>query len=185
MKRTDLLQDIENTKATAELLFTPADVDNAVDRMAIEITDRLRDTNPVLIGMMTGGIVPLSLLLPRLSFPLQVDYVHASRYGENTHGGQTQWIKRPTAKLSGRTVLLIDDLLDRGVTLEMAVDECLHIGASAVLTAVLLTKTVDRRPGLVAADFSGLTGPDRYLFGYGMDYKTYWRNGAGIFAVAQ
>lgn len=176
-------EEIERTRREADLLYTQAQVDAAVRDMAVDIGARLGHANPLLLVTMTGGLVPAALLLPHLDFPLQLDYVHVTRYGNDTSGGRIEWIRRPPATLRDRTVLLIDDLLDRGLTLAAAVDECRAMGAREVLTAVLVRKEMPTRPGLARTDFHALVTPDRYLFGYGMDYKTWWRNGPGIFAV--
>ena len=152
--------------------------------MAAEITQKLSQKNPLLLAIMTGGIVPLAMLLPRLGFPLQVDYLHLTRYGRHTTGGKIRWVKKPPKTVAGRTVLLIDDLLDEGITLAAASAECSKLGAKNVLTAVLVTKKVKQRLGLFDTDFSGILLPNEYLFGYGMDYKTYLRNAPGIFAVS-
>lgn len=175
--------DIRRAKAEADCLYTGEEVAAAVDRMAVQIAARLRDANPLLLVTMKGGIVPAALLLARLDFPLQVDYLHLTRYGSAVHGGTIEWRQRPTADVAGRTILLIDDLLDRGVTLAAAVEALRRDGAREVLTAVLVVKRVHARPGLARVDFHALEAPDRYLFGAGMDYKTYWRNCAGIYAV--
>lgn len=175
--------EIERTRREADLLYSRDQIDAAVRAMAVEITSRLGQSNPLLLVTMTGGLVPAALLLPHLDFPLQLDYVHVTRYGNEVSGGRIEWIRRPPATLKDRTVLLIDDLLDRGLTLAAAVDECRVMGARDVLTAVLVVKQVPARPGLARTDFHALVTPDRYLFGYGMDYRSWWRNGPGIFAV--
>lgn len=170
-------------RAGARCLVSMSEVHRACDAMATDITARLRDANPLLLCVMTGGAVPLALLLERLDFPLQVDYVHLTRYGLATSGGDITWIKRPPATIRGRSVLVVDDILDHGLTLSALIDECRAAGAAEVLSAVLVTKIIANRAGLAAADFSGLTLPDEYLFGCGMDYKSYLRNAPGIFAV--
>ncbi len=170
-------------RAGARCLATMDEVKRACDTMARDITARLRDANPLLLCVMTGGAMPLALLLERLDFPLQVDYVHLTRYGLATSGGDITWIKRPPASIHGRTVLVVDDILDHGLTLAAVLDECHAQGAGEVLSAVLVTKTMANRAGLAQADFSALTLPDEYLFGCGMDYKSYLRNAPGIFAV--
>lgn len=180
---TPSLDDIARARAEADLLFTPAQIDEAVKAMAARIAARLGTAQPLLLATMTGGLVPTALLMPHLDFPLQLDYIHVTRYGTETTGGGIQWIKPPPAAVTNRSVLLIDDLLDRGVTLQAAVEECARLGAREVLTAVLIHKEMARRPGLAKTDFHALATPDRYLFGYGMDYKTWWRNSPGIYAV--
>ncbi len=172
-------------RAAARCLASMEEVHCACDVMARDITARLRDANPLLLCVMTGGAMPLALLLERLDFPLQVDYVHLTRYGAATSGGDITWLKRPPASIRGRTVLVVDDILDHGLTLSTLIDECHAQGASTVLSAVLVTKIMANRAGLAAADFSALTLPDEYLFGCGMDYKTYLRNAPGVFAVGE
>jgi len=175
--------DIQRTRDEADCLYTGDEVASACDRMARAVDARLRGTNPLLLVTMTGGMMAAALLMSRLDFPLQIDYIHLTRYGSATMGGTIEWLRRPAMSLEGRTVLLVDDLLDHGLTLQAAVDECRISGAREVLTAVLVVKEVVNRPGLAATDFHALVTPDRYLFGAGMDYKTYWRNCAGIYAV--
>lgn len=175
--------ELTQVRREADCLYTPEEVYRAVARMAAAMTQRVGGLNPLLLVTMTGGMVPTSLLLPHLEFPLQVDYIHLTRYGTATAGGELTWIKPPPAMIVDRLVVIVDDLLDHGLTLKAAKEECLRAGARAVLTAVLVVKDIPNRPGLAQTDFFGLTTPDRYLFGFGMDYKTYWRNGGGIFAV--
>lgn len=165
----------------AELLVAPADMDRAIARMAEAITARLAGTDPVVLCVLTGGIVAAGLLLPRLSFPLRLDYVHATRYRGGTRGGELIWHYRPSDAIRGEQVLIVDDILDEGVTLDQIARACASDGAAGVHTAVLVAK---RRPHQREADFVGVEVPDRYLFGYGLDYRSYFRNAPGIFAVA-
>ena len=177
------LDEIRRARENADLLFTSAQIDTAVRRMAERITERLGSSQPLLLATMTGGLVPTALLLPHLDFPLQLDYLHVTRYGAEINGGRIEWIRRPPDAVNGRSVLIIDDLLDHGLTLQAAARECARMGAHETLTAVLVHKEMATRPGLTKTDFHALVTPDRYLFGYGMDYKTFWRNGPGIYAV--
>lgn len=168
----------------ADLLIGEAEVLATIERLAGEITERLGEANPVVICVMNGGLIFGGQLLTRLLFPLEVDYAHATRYGQATRGAMLNWIVRPQQELAGRTVLLLDDILDEGVTLASIADFCRQQGAAEVLTAVLVEKLHLRKvtPGM-RADFSGLETGDRFLFGYGLDYKGYWRNAPGIYAV--
>ncbi len=176
-------EEIISTRQNAERLFTEEDVEQSIDNMATQITARLEGRDPLLLTVMNGGMVITSGLLSRLDFPLQVDYVHPTRYGNKTSGGSLDWIRQPPPTVKDRTVLLIDDILDQGITLQSVINRCRDIGASEVLTAVLLVKLIPQRAGLNEPDFFGISAPDRYIFGSGMDYKTYWRNCTGIFAV--
>ncbi|MHB8346729.1 MAG: hypoxanthine-guanine phosphoribosyltransferase [Acidiferrobacterales bacterium] len=167
----------------ADCLYTQSQVEAALDDMAALITAALQDRNPLLVCLMNGGVVPFGKLLPRLQFPLQVDYVHATRYGQRLKGGDLQWLAGPFVSARQRTVLLVDDILDEGTTLAAIEHRYRAEGAAAIYKAVLVRK--DRQRSVpVDADFVGLEIPDRYVFGYGMDYQGYLRNAAGIFAVA-
>lgn len=165
-------------------LFTTNEVEAALDRMAINIHKELQDQNPVLVCVMVGGLVLLGNLLPRLDFPLEVDYVHATRYRGDIKGGNIVWKVKPSANLKGRTVLVVDDILDGGVTLAAIIEEIKTLGAEKVFSAVLVDKYRKRvTDGLQKADFVGLQVEDHYIFGYGMDYNEYLRNAPGIFVV--
>jgi hypoxanthine phosphoribosyltransferase len=119
-----------------------------------------------------------------LPFPLQVDYLHATRYRMKTSGAELDWRVPPETSLKDRTLLLIDDILDEGKTLAEIIGHCQKEGAATIYTAVLINKLHDRKVAKdLKADFCGLDAEDRFLFGYGMDYKGYWRNAPGIYAV--
>ena len=167
----------------ADCLFTQAQVRAALDRMAAEITLRLRDANPLVLCVVNGGVITCGALLERLDFPLRQDYLHATRYRSGTSGHAVEWLRHPKTPLSGECVLVVDDILDEGWTLAAILEHCRALGAREVLAAVLVDKRHDRKAPGARADFIGLQAPDRYLFGYGMDYHEYWRNAPGIFAV--
>ena len=178
------LEEIRRAYREADCLATPDQVEAALERMAAEITERLQDKNPLCYTVMNGGLIVAGRLLAKLDFPLETAYLHATRYGHALQGTLLDWRVRPTQDLRGRTVLVIDDILDEGHTLAAIVDHLKSEGAAEVLTAVLVHKQHDRkaRPGM-RADFSGLDIADRFLFGCGMDYRGYWRNAAGIYAL--
>ncbi len=177
------LNEIEKVFAEAELLFSSSKVEAALDRMGVEITRELAGKNPVVMCLMVGAVIPVGLLLPRLNFPLQIDYVHATRYRGATSGGEISWLKSPEMDITGRTVLIVDDILDQGLTLESIIKECKKMNAGKIYTAVLADKKIDKPRPVAKADFTGLVIPNRYVFGYGMDYKSYLRNAPGIYAV--
>ncbi len=176
------LQDAQRIQQHADCLYTQSEVDQALDQMAAAITADLSDKNPLLIGALQGGLLPLGYLLQRLDFPLTIDYVHATRYHEHLSGQELIWQRTPTQPLAGRHVLIVDDILDEGHTLAALLTYCATQQPASLRTAVLVQKQHDRgvRPQL---DYCGLHVPDRYVFGCGMDYKGYWRNQSGIYAV--
>ena len=183
MTTPDLINEIETVLEEAEMLYSAAEVDAAIDRMAKEITAVLADKNPVILCLMVGAVIPAGMLLPRLDFPLQIDYVHATRYQGKTSGGEITWLKSPDMDIKDRCVLVVDDILDEGVTLASMIAECKKLDAAEIYTAVLVDKKIDKPRAFQKADFTGLAIPNRYVFGYGMDYKDYLRNAPGIYAV--
>ncbi|SDX27663.1 hypoxanthine-guanine phosphoribosyltransferase [Thiocapsa roseopersicina] len=174
-------KDYAAVAARAQLLVTPEEIDAALDRMAASITERLAGKDPLVLCVMTGAVFVAGLLLPRLQFQLRVDYIHASRYQGRTSGGEIAWRYRPSDAIRGEHVLVLDDILDEGITLRRIVDACHEDGAASVHTAVLVSK---EREHACEADVVGVHVEDRYLYGYGLDYKDYFRNAAGIYAVA-
>jgi len=166
----------------ADRLHSYEDVCRAFDEMAIAMHDKLHDKNPLMLCVVNGGIIPMGHLMTRLHFPLQVDYIHATRYRGETSGGILKWLVKPSFSLKERVVVIVDDVLDQGITLDELIKYCKAEGASEVYSAVLVEKE-QQRPFEIVADFIGLKTVNRYLFGFGMDYKDYLRNADGIYAV--
>lgn len=177
-------EDARSVLDNADLIHSQRDIEAALDRMATEITARLQHANPLVVCVMTGGLLPTAFLVTRLKFPFQLDYIHATRYRGKTSGGSLHWIARAQHNLRDRVVLLIDDILDEGHTLRSVVDDCLAHGAKVVLTAVTLNKEHGRGQAMTAT-FVGLPVPDRYVFGFGMDYKEYWRALPAVYAIKE
>lgn len=168
----------------AELICTAAEVNEAIDRMAAAIGEVLRERNPLVVIVMQGGVYLAGQILPRLRFPLELDYVHVSRYGDATQGGELRWRAEPTLSLDGRTVLVLDDVLDVGHTLAAVRERLLDGGADSVYCAVLTEKETGT-PKPLKADFVGLKLPNRYVFGCGMDIAGAWRNLPAIYAIKE
>ncbi|MDH3354982.1 MAG: hypoxanthine-guanine phosphoribosyltransferase, partial [Chromatiales bacterium] len=163
-------------------LFDQDEVEEAIKSMAAKISLKLKGRDPLIITVMNGAVVIAGKLITHLDFPLEHDYIHVTRYRGETSGDKLQWLVKPQSTLAGRDILILDDILDEGPTLKAIIQYCHEMGAEHVYSAVLVLKQHDRNIG-VKADFVGLEAPDRYLFGYGMDYKEYLRNAAGIYAV--
>ena len=176
-----MLKEIQRIQATAELIYSEEQVEAALDDMASEISAKLADSNPLVLCVLNGGIVAAGKLLTRLAFPLNIDSINATRYQNQTSGGTIEWVLKPGTPLTGRIILIIDDILDEGITLAAIKAYCLAQGAKAVYCAVLVDKKLGHEKP-IRVDFVGLQTENRYLFGYGMDYKGYLRNAAGIFA---
>ncbi len=167
---------------TADLVCSAAEVSGAVARLAAEITAALSGSFPLVLCVMRGGVVFAGQLLPRLRFPLEFDYIELTRYGASTRGGEIVWKVMPGIPVAGRTVLVVDDILDEGSTLAAIKDRLAASGASRVLCAVFSEKDTGR-PKPARADFTGVRLPNRYVFGFGMDVRGAWRNLPEVYAL--
>ncbi len=174
---------IQAVQSTAECLHSAEQVEQASICLAQQITPVLGDKDPLVLCVMNGAVIPTALIMRHLSFPLRLDYIHASRYRGATRGGELKWLRHPVQPLKAQHLLIIDDIFDEGITLELIVEHCRAEGAASVCTAVLAEK-LRGRDCLYRPDFIGLQVEDRYVFGAGMDYKEYLRNVPGIYAVA-
>ncbi|MCU7960688.1 MAG: hypoxanthine-guanine phosphoribosyltransferase [gamma proteobacterium symbiont of Bathyaustriella thionipta] len=179
-----MIASIETVRQDAECLFTHHQVQQALDSMAARISADLASSNALMLCVMNGGVITAGHLATRLNLLMEMDYLHATRYRNTTCGDELEWLHEPQTPLQARVILLVDDILDEGITLDAVANYCHKAGASRVLSAVLVKKNHQRNIGF-AADYVGLEVDDRYVFGYGMDYKGYLRNAAGIYAVRQ
>jgi hypoxanthine phosphoribosyltransferase len=168
--------------ADADLIYPASEVASAIDRLATDISTRLCDSHPLVLTVMGGGIVFAGQLLPKLSFPLEHDYLHVTRYGPGTTGGELTWAVEPRAPVTGRVVLVLDDILDEGITLAAIKARLTAQGVRECLVAVLTEKELGREKP-IRPDFVGLRLPNRYVFGCGMDVNGAWRNLPAIYAV--
>jgi hypoxanthine phosphoribosyltransferase len=166
----------------ADLVCDARTVRAAIERLGREISDRLANSNPIVLVVMRGALPFAGQLMPFLRFPLELDYVHATRYGNATSGGVLEWIVQPRETVRARSVLIVDDILDAGDTLAAIRARVLDLGAQRCLLAVLTEKKTDR-PKKAVADFVGIELPDRYLFGCGLDVSGAWRNLPEIYAL--
>ena len=172
--------------ANAELVVDRATLDAAIAGMAKPIARDYAGEVPVYLTVMHGGLQfsgQLSLELGALGLDLSFDYLHATRYRGETTGGELVWKHRPATSLYGRRVLLVDDILDEGYTLTAVRQWCMEQGATDVRIAALAVKKHDRVIEGIEADYVGLEVPDRYVFGFGMDYHEQGRNLPGIYAL--
>jgi len=175
---------VQDVRREARRLYSARDVARALDRMAAEVTPLLEEANPVVLAVMHGGAFTAIELCRRFRFAHELDYVHVTRYRGKTRGGGITWRVRPRSALKGRTVLVVDDILDHGTTLRALYGELERVGVEKRFCAVLVVKRLSaaNRPSVTA---TGLAVDDVYVFGSGMDYRGYWRNLAGIYAVAE
>lgn len=182
--KTDLHAEALTVLAEADCLHSAEAVSAAYDRLAAEITERYESLNPVLYCVMNGGLYAMADITRRLQFPFEMDYFHATRYRGATSGGGLVWKVQPKPeRVSGRHVLVIDDILDEGHTLAAIRASLAQFDPASLAIAVLLRKRHGRCAPDAQAEFIGLEVGDRYVFGCGMDYKEYWRQLPAIYAV--
>ncbi len=175
------IDEIMRIREQADLLFSEQQIDSAIERMADSISQTMAESNPLLLCIVNGGIPLTAQLMLHCDFPMTNDIVYATRYQGATVGNEISWLVKPQQSIEGRTVLLVDDILDEGITLRAISEYCKDQGAGEVYSAVLIDKKLDKTKP-IQADFVGLVAENRYLFGYGMDYKGYHRNLRGIYA---
>ncbi len=175
--------DAERALVESELIYSAAQVRSAVDRLAVRVNAELAESNPVMLVVMHGALPFAADLLARFRSPCELAYVHVARYGNETSGGALRWLQAPSMSLRDRCVLIVDDVLDRGETLSELRARITDLGAARTCSAVFVRKNV---PGCIShAEFVGLDAPNRFLFGYGMDYQGYWRNLREIRAIKE
>ena len=176
------IEEANNILDDAEEIYSAADISEVLNQLATDITATLYDQNPVVLCIMNGAVIFSGQLLPLLKFPLSFDYLHVTRYNNTTQGGQISWKMLPELNLEGRVVLVLDDVLDEGITLAAIREKMMGDGAKAFYSAVLADKAIGKHKPF-KADFVGLTLPDRYVFGFGMDIHGTWRNLPAIYAI--
>lgn len=167
----------------ADLLVPAHEVDAAYDRLASRIGADYQGQMPLLLCVMNGGLYATAEITRRLGIPFELDYLHATRYRGATQGGGLIWKRQPDSALEGRQVLVIDDILDEGHTLVAIRKALLEFNPASLKVAVLSEKLHDRRAPTAHAEYIGLSLPDRYVFGCGMDVKEYWRQLPAIYAA--
>lgn len=185
------MQDIHVHRARAMLEHAEEIVDAAgVQKAVRHVADTLNarfdkaddDSFPLVLGVMGGAVVFVGQLLPQLRFPLEFDYIHVSRYGDDDQGGRVVWKVIPRPNVAGRTIIVLDDILDEGETLAQVKQRLLDMGAAEVIITVFADKAI-KRSKPVKADIVGLTIPNKFVIGFGMDVYGYWRNLPGLWAI--
>jgi hypoxanthine phosphoribosyltransferase len=167
---------------SSDLIVDEAACQAAIKKIADEVTESLGDQYPLLLPVMGGAVVFTGQLLPQLNFPLDFDYIHVSRYGDQLSGGKFNWLRAPQESVKDRHVLVLDDILDEGHTMHAIKEQIIELGAASFQCAVFANKLINK-PKPLEADFIGMDLPDRYVFGFGMDVRGAWRNLPAIYAL--
>ncbi|MBL4762453.1 MAG: hypoxanthine-guanine phosphoribosyltransferase [Gammaproteobacteria bacterium] len=180
---SDLHEALE-VKRRAICLHSAEEIEQAYQRLAAEISAQLAEKDPIVLCIMNGGLMPTAALLNHMHIPIELDYLHATRYRNELQGGEDiHWLAYPQLNLKDRVVLIVDDIFDEGHTMLAVKKYCQQQGASEVLVAVLVNKKHARKVKDIEPDFIGLHAEDKFLFGAGMDYMGHFRNLPEIYAV--
>jgi hypoxanthine phosphoribosyltransferase len=159
-----------------EILLTADRIAARVGEMATQIAADYRRREPVLVGVLDGAIVFLSDLMRALPIPLRVDFVKWSSYGDGaTSSGEVQLLKDLSFSVEGRDVLVVEDIVDTGLTLRYLMENLQTRAVASLAVAALLDKP-SRRKVPVKLDYVGFQVPDEFLVGYGLDYAQHYRN---------
>ena len=175
--------ELQQVRESADLVFSAHQIAVAIENMATDLEQKIKNQNAIMLCVMNGGLITTSDIMRGLQCDVRLDYLQVARYRDKTVGGSLHWHKEPQLSLEGQVVVLVDDIYDEGYTLEEVVSYCKRKGAKQVITVVLLFKQKEGRKVSMQPDIFGLEVSDRYVFGYGMDYKGYLRNLPAIYAV--
>ena len=178
-------EELQLIKDNSDLIFSHSQIKSAVETMGFALESKIQNKNAILLCVMNGGITITADLLRQLDCEVRFDYLQVARYRDKTVGGSLHWLKEPQLSLEGQTVVLVDDIYDEGYTMEELVSYCVKHGAKEVITAVLLLKKKQTQQVSMKPDIHGLEVNDRYVYGYGMDYKGYLRNVPAIYAISE
>jgi len=178
----------QNLPANCKQVFNYSEIDQALDTLAIKLNKQLFNETPLVLCVMQGGLVFSGQLIPKLNCMLEIDYIHATRYNNETSGSELTWKAYPVTSLLNRTVLILDDIFDEGKTLQSIIQYCETQGANRILSAVLLKKNhqrgvIDKAINSALIDHIALTVEDNYVFGFGMDFNGEYRQLNGIYAL--
>ena len=176
------IQETQAILKNADLIVDEKTIHEAIKHLAKNITIEMKNSYPLVLTVMGGSLVFAGQLLPQLLFPLNFNYIHATRYGAQTSGGELIWRQAPQEEVKDRNILVLDDILDEGYTMQAIHDKTMALGAKTFKCAVLANKLI-KQPKPIKADFVGLDIPDRFVFGFGIDIKGLWRNLPAIYAT--
>ena len=161
---------------SSTLIADKQEVAAAVKFLGEIVNAHYGDREIILLIVMTGAVMPAAWLAAELKMPVQMDFVHATRYAGQTEGGEIEFRVPPRLNLEGHDVLIIDDIYDIGLTLQMIEGYCESRGARSVNSAVLVRKVHDRETTGTLPKFIGMEVEDKYIFGCGMDVYENWRH---------
>lgn len=165
-----MLQDIK------EIVFTKEDIQKKVNELASRITSDYKGKDLIVVGILKGSVLFMVDLLKEINLPCKIDFMMVSSYGNSTESsGKPKIIKDLEYSIENKDILIVEDIIDSGITLEFLLRYLKDRKANSVEIVTLLNKT-ERRKADVSIKYSGFKAPNEFLVGYGMDYAEKYRN---------
>lgn len=158
-----------------KVLLTQQQVEKRIDEMGATLTAKYQDQFPVIVTVMTGAMVFSVDMIRRMKFKLSLDYVDVSSYDDGTTSGKVRLIKDLTYNIKNRPVIIMEDIVDTGHTLQFLAKLLKLRGAKSIEVCALLDKPA-RREVDFQADYVGFEVPNEFIVGYGLDYNGLYRN---------
>lgn len=158
------------------VLYTRQQIETTVKKLADEITRDYAGKKPLLIGILKGSFVFLADLVRQLDFPLEIEFVRVSSYGRNRQSsGKINMVQGIRTRIKDRHVLVVEDIIDSGLSVNHVLESLRHKNPASLKVCCLLDKPA-RRQVCVPIDYTGLTAPDKFVVGYGIDWAEQYRN---------
>ena len=165
-----------DTQQKPQILITGKEIGRTVKRLAEEITRDYRDKNPIILGLLKGSFIFISDLVRKLDFPLQIEFVRCSSYGAGKQSSGTVKLSPGLrCDIKGRHVIIAEDIIDTGITVAY-LKSYLKKKKPASVTVCALTDKPSRRIAPVEIEYKGISVPDKFLVGYGLDCNEQYRN---------
>ena len=166
----------------SSVIYSEIEIKKAIQNIADQVNQTIKTNDLYVLCVMNGALIFAGQLLPRLEKNIQYSYIHATRYASSLTGGPIHWLVKPPIDIEGKTVLILDDILDEGITLREIAATCEAMKAKAIFTAVLFDKEIEKGKSYFP-NFTGLKVPNRFVFGYGLDCKGLGRNLPHLYAL--
>lgn len=165
-----------NMEPRPHILFSQAEIEATVGRLASEITSDYHDKHPVLVGILKGSFMFMADLIRLLDFPLEVEFVQLSSYGQGSRTSEKVRVRHGLhCPIKNRHVLIVEDIIDTGITTSFLLDYLKKRKPASLRLCCLLDKPARRRVP-VSIDYLGFSVPDRFIVGYGIDFSEKFRN---------
>lgn len=163
-------------KDIQKVLLTEEQIQNRIRELGEELTREYADKNPVIVGVLKGVVVFYADMIRQIRVPCQIDFMWLSSYSGTNSAGMT--VRQDlTADITGRHVLILEDIFDTGNSLSYTVEHLKQKNPASLKICTLLDKPERRKPGVtLRADYVGFTIPNEFVVGYGLDYNERYRN---------